>query len=232
MRYYTQGNTIVAIVGTQSDALKLKVDSTEIVHLKAVGTAPGVRVTLAAARNGTGLGMLQCAGSDGTLLSWKAPGSSTYGPATPATTDGDYRLQDGEDGEKWVRVNVDASWLQEGNESAVALYDIYNNDIGSDDVTAGEATAGDVETYTITLENVGNFKMTDVRVWLDATTSGLKISDNGADWVDPTTAATALVMADLAPTETDTLHFQRTIAASASADAEVLNLIHARFDGW
>ena len=73
--------------------------------------------------------------------------------------------------------------------------------------------------------------MSEFVVWLDAAVSDLKISDDGVDWVNPTTEATGLEFDDLAVHESVTLHLQRTISASASYDPDVLNHLHAAWNG-
>ena len=76
---------------TSADALRLYLVGIEIMHLLAVGTVPGVRILLAAARNGTGAGLLRyLAGA----LYWRAPGSATFGAAVPAAVDGEYHVAD------------------------------------------------------------------------------------------------------------------------------------------
>ena len=90
------------------DALLIEESAVEVTHLHLIGTIPGVIPLLAAARNGPGSAMLQSTG-DGTYIQWRAPGSMTSGTAILCATDGNYLLRDGEDANKWLRVQVDAS---------------------------------------------------------------------------------------------------------------------------
>jgi len=85
--------------------------------------------------------------------------------------------------------------------------------------------------YTVTLQNDSNVTLSRLVVWIDASTEGLKISDDGAAWVSPTTEAAGLSLPDLLPGATDTLHIRRTVAAGAASDPDVLNLLQFRFDG-
>ena len=138
----------------------------------------------------------------------------------------------GEDLGKWLRVEVSAAYLCAcPTEAEICLADVYGNAIAHDDVIAAEAAAGSVETYTITMVNDGDLILSQIKVWLDAATDDLEISDDGASWVSPTTEATALEFPDLAPGSEDTLHLRRTIAAASEADPAVLNHLHIGFSG-
>ena len=92
-----------------ADALHVTVDTVEVRHLAVVGTLPGVVPLLASARNGPGIGLMQSEGDDGTWLSWRAPGSTLYGTAVHCSPDGTFLLCDGEDPDKWIRVDVYAA---------------------------------------------------------------------------------------------------------------------------
>lgn len=216
---------------TGADSLKLSVSGAETRMLHAIGAIPGVRIAHAAARNGPGTGRLRSTG-DGRSLSWMAPGSSAWGAAVPVG-DGMAMLEDGEDRDKFVRVETYADYLVTAapQETTVLLADVWNNDIGSDDLSAAEATAGDVETYTVTLTNQSGLAITRLKCWLDAATADLEISDDGAAWVAPTGEGSALALADLIPGATDTLHVRRTIGAASHSDPDILNLLHFSFEG-
>jgi hypothetical protein len=213
------------------DALKIESASVEVSHLHLIGTIPGVIPLLAAARNGPGSGMLKSIG-DGTRFQWRAPDSGTFGTPVLCASDGNCLLLDGEDTNKWLRIQVDASELANGARSTVVeLTDRFNNAIASDDVSAAEATAGDVETYTFDLENQSNTILSQLSVWIDPTVVNIEIADDGATWVSPTTQATALVLPDLLPGVSDTLHVRRTITAGAGSDGGLLNLLRFSWRG-
>ena len=216
---------------TRADSLRLTLASVEILSLSAVGTIPGVIVLAAAGRNGQGDGMLRSTG-DGTLLSWRAPGSATYGLKVDCSSDGTYLLEDGDDHDCWLRVQVYASYLSSTPATArVDLQDRLQNGISSDDVTAAEATAGDVETYTVTLENDAATNLSGLKVWItDPDANTLEISDDNATWVSPTTEETALALPDLAAGATDTLYCRRTVAAAEPSSPSVLQLLHFAFN--
>lgn len=204
----------------------------EIVHLLAAGTVPGVRVLAVAARNGTGTGHLKTTGAAGTMLSWKAPGSSAFGPEVNVSADASYVLED-PDSAKWLRVQVYKDYLRSGPaQGAVRLYAVYNNGVGHDDVTAAEASAGDVAAYSVTTKNDSTQKLIAPRVWLDAAVSDLEISDDNATWVSPTTEAAALVFPDLPAGGSDILYLRRTIAAAATFDPKIENLLHMRYEAF
>jgi len=218
-------------VATHADALRLTLASVEVRHLVAVDSIPGVVIAAVAARNGEGSGRLR---SDGDRLQWLAPGSATFGAVVyvDADNDGSYLVEDGEDRDKWVRVDVYPDYLPDGGaEVQVSLEHVRENGISHDDVTAGEASAGDVTTHTVSMENDGAAIQTQRKVWIDAAVSGLEISDDGAAWVSPTTEATALRFPDLGVGASDTLHLRRTIGAGASEEAGVVNHLHFSFCG-
>ena len=203
-------------------------------HLHALHTIPGVVLVFVAGQNGEGTGILRSTG-DGTFLSWRAPGSSTFGASVNCGTDGEYIIEDGEDNDSYVRVDVYGTYLTPGAASAaVYLNDVYNNAIGDDNVSAAEAAAGDVESYPVAIiNNHASETLARLRVWLDAAASaGLKISDDDATWVNPTTEATAITLPDLAASGLDTFYVQRTISAGATADPEVLNVLHLSHEGF
>jgi len=127
---------------------------------------------------------------------------------------------------------VDVSELADGPvEAAVTLTDRFGNAIASDDVSAAEASAGDVETYILTLENQSNTILSQLTVWIDPNVSGIAIADDGATWVTPTARAAGLVLPDLLPAATDSLHLRRTITAGAESSGSVLTLLHFSFRG-
>lgn len=221
----------MAYQATRADSLRMEVSAVEVVHLTAVGTLPGVAVLAVAGRNGPGTGRLRSQGADGTLLSWRAPGSAVWGPDVDASLDGIYLLEDGADAGKWARVQTyGAHMTPAADEAEVLLVDRYNNEIGSDDLTAAEASAGDVETYTVDLANDNPVGLSNLRVWLDAAVVDLEISDDGAAWVSPTSEAAALVLPPLAGGANDVLHFRRTIGAASPADPAVLNDVRLAFN--
>ena len=249
----------MADIATRNDALRIEVASVEVKHLVAVGTIPGVAVLAAAARNGPGIGRLRSTG-DGTLLSWKAVGSSTFGPSVDCSANGSYLLEDGEDATKWARVQVYAAHLLAGpTASAVYLSDVYDNAVGHDDVIASEASAGNVETYTLAMKNAGQSTMFDVRVWLDDTggasgargwrdllalllgwhsSSGasarpyIEISDDNITWVQPTDEDTGLAFGELIGQQSTTLYVRRTTQAGTASSSRILSVLHWAWTGF
>jgi len=212
-----------------NDALKIKVSSTETVHLAALGTVPGVVPLLAAAANGPGTAAIR---STSTSLSYRAPGSNTFGLPVDDTTDGTFVLHDGEDRSKWLRVQIYADHILPTRiQSDVFLIDTFNNDVSSDDVSSAEATAGDIETHSVTLENVSGDTLTQITFWLDSLTKNIEISDDNVTFVAPTTKATGLQFAGLTPGATATLYIKRTITAGAESDPNILTHIHSFFCG-
>lgn len=201
-----------------------------LAHLSALGTLPGVRIDRLAGANGPGEGRLRSS-RDGTWLSWRAPGSTLFGSQVECAADGIYQLRDGENQDAWVDVEVYTAYLWLGAlDAEVLLTDVYNNELAQGNVTAAQASAGNVATYTTTISNMGTSTMEGIVVWIDSSVSGLDISDDGVAWVSPTTEATGLAFASLASGASMTLHLRRTISASSSADARILNWIKMAFD--
>lgn len=217
------------IAGEQSDALRLQVESADVLHLAAVQTVPGVVPLAAAARNGPGYGRLQSA--DGARYTWTAPGSATPGPAVHCSVDGDYLLLDGEDLDKWLRIRVYTSFTRSSPVSTrVHLADVYAGGTCHADVLAAEASAGDVSTYTITLANAGRTGLDAIVCWVDAGTSGIEISADGVSYSAPNSEATGLALGSLAIDASTILYLRRAIDPGAEADPDVLDLLHFAFD--
>ena len=212
-----------------ADSLRITVSAVEVRHLAVAGTLAGVVPVLAAARNGPGIGRMQSEG-DGTWLSWKAPGSALYGMPVHCSPDGTFLLCDGEDPDKWIRVDVHGAYLlPAAAEVQVYLADLYNKAVGQADLSAAEGQAGDVLDYSFTLTNADATPLHQVRIWLDAGTAGLELSLDGATWLAPTTEAQAIGWVLLAGGASQTLHVRRTIAVPADFNPDVLNLIHCAF---
>lgn len=210
-----------------ADALRIELASVEVPMLAAVGTIPGVAVLYAAGHNGPGQGRLKSHGETvGTLLYWRAPGSETYGPPHRIEANGQCVLEDGEDPSKYVRVQVWTDHLCPGAcERSVNLRELFNNEIGQADTFHDDATE-----YAVSLTNDGIVILSQMRVWLDPTTSDLWIAYAPPTWVNPTTEETALLLPDLAPGQSHTLEIFR-LFVDPLPDAEVLNLIHLSWHG-
>lgn len=218
--------------GERGDAIRVKSSGVEVPMLAVAGAVPGVTVLAASGKNDPASSPGSVRHQVGGLLSWKAPGSSTYGTAIAPPVDGAYVLEDGDDADQWVRVQVATSYLPAGDAVALVYMQGVFNAAGPDDVTAAEASAGDVASWTLTLENVGVPDVRNLVAWIDAGVSGLEISDDGAVWVAPTTEGTALALATpLVSGGTDTLHLRRTISAAAASDPDVEHLVHLSWEG-
>ncbi len=215
------------------DALRLKLAGVETESLIAVGTIPGVAVLAAGGRNGPGIGCLRASG-DGTLLSWRAPGSNRFGSTTDCSVDGNYLLEDGRYPGKWLRVQVYNSYVNPGEaEAKVFLADVYGNGPGHDDLSAAEATAGAVEDYTITMANDSPMDILNVKALLEVGTARImEISSDDANYYAPTFEdhLNALSWARIASGASETLYLRRTITAGAGSDSGVLNHLQFAFD--
>lgn len=218
---------------TRNDSIMFRVAGTsnEVQHLTAIGTIPGVVVLEAAARNMPGAGRLRSVG-DGTRLSWRAPGSSTFGAPERIEADTVIQLEDGEDTTKYVRVQVYKSWLAiEPTEARVYLADRYENAPGHDDVTAAEASTGNVEAYVVDIANVSASIISDFDVWLQPDTPfHLEIGTNGTTWQAPVVEANALRLPDLPVGGTTQLHIRRTVAANEPSNPDILTWVRTAFN--
>jgi len=216
-----------------ADSLRVEVSATESLSMKTVGTLYGVAVLAVGGRNGTGDGKIRST-QDGTYLSWKAPGSATWGAPVHAGADGTYLLLDGDDIDKYVRVQAYTDYLNPNPaESLVHIKDRYANGIGHDDVTAGEATAGDTTDYSVTIANDNYVGLSHVNFWLTplSVANGLWISDDNATWVQPVYEADALSLGNIAGNADTTLYIRRVIAAGAASNIYVLNELVYTFEG-
>jgi hypothetical protein len=221
----------ITLHGHGADALRIAAAGVEIKHLTAIGTLTGTVVTAVAARNGPGAGYLRSSGN-GTWLAWRAPGSAKYGVEEDCSGGGSAVLTDGDDPDKWIRLDVHPSYLLPTPSTAqVLLGDRYSNDVAQADATAAEAAAGDELVYTLQLQNHHpTDALARVRAWLDASVSGLELSPDAVAWSAPTAEAAALELGVIPANYQIYLYLKRTIAPGASADPDVLNLIHLSFD--
>jgi len=221
----------MADVATKGDAIRIMDSGNEVQQLHAVGTIHGVAIRQAAGACGPGIGRLASEGN-GSLLRWRAPGSSTAGPSVDVSAGGQFLLLDGDDASAWLRIQVYTDFLLATPQAAdVHLTDVFNNAVAADNVSASEASAGDVSTWTLTLRNDSDEMVTDITVWIDDDTDGVEISDDGSTWVSPTTEAAGLDLGDLVASAEATLHIRRTIAASSASDPDVTSLLHYSFIG-
>jgi hypothetical protein len=212
------------------DSLRIEADSNEVRHLTMVGTVPGIAPLLAAARNGAGIGTLLCSG--GGLLSWRAPGSETFGNPVDCSIDGQYVLCDGEDTHKFIRVEVHADYLVDGSQADVLLADVYNNDIGGPDIIASEAIAGNVRSSGLILRNTASSDFSRLVIWLDpASDARISISLDGETWSHPTNEDEGLEIPLLPSGQSVPFWTRRTIDAGEPASAAQLVFFHLAFDG-
>lgn len=205
----------------------------EIPPIGAVGTLAGVRPLLAAGRNGPGTATIR-SGPNGTELSFKAPGSGTWGADVDCSSDGTYLLEDGEDAGKWLRIQVYAEYLPAGAaEASVPVTDRYGAEAGYNELLDCSVTggAGEQNTPTYYLYNASPETISDVRVWLDpAAVEFLEIDEGGGSWVQPTAEADAVELGDVVPGAVLAVNLRQTVAAGTPADPGVLNFLHASFN--
>ncbi len=221
-----------------ADTLRLYDGATEIRQLAAVGTLPGVVPLLAAARNGPGTAALRYTAAG--AIQYKAPGSSTWGPAVTlpahAIPDDTWLVRDGDDADKWLRVQVYADYLPSvATEAAIELADVFGNAVGKANCAAADALAGEVISWEITCTNTGDRAgpgqdLTALTWWLTPPAgTTLEISDDGLSWVAPTSEGTGLVLGTVAAGASTTLHVRRTLAADSDAAPSLLSQLHASY---
>jgi len=213
-----------------ADALKIESNAVEVQHLTVVGNVPGVVPLLAAARNGPGVGRLACAA--GGLLSWRAPGSSAAGPEVDVSAGGTFVLTDGDDADRWIRVEVHTAHLAETAQAEVFLADRYNNAVAGPDVSAEEAAAGDVRNWSLSLRNTAKSDFHDLRVWLHAGCDPwIEIGLDGEHWSQPRNEEAALTVSLLPAGESATMWIRRAVPAGQPAHAKKLVKFNMIFDG-
>lgn len=207
-----------------SDALRIEVDSVEVRHLTAVGAPPGVVPLLAVARNGPGTGVLLC-GED--TISWRAPGSETFGEEVDCSADGQYVVCDGEDADKWIRVGVYADYFVSGSQADVRLAEVYNNAVAGDDVDAAEAAVGNVATFSISLVNASAGEIAGLAAWVDSETdASIEISADGVNWLRPESEEAALALLPIPAEDSIEFHLRRTITAGAASSTRLPVRLH------
>jgi len=217
--------------GTRNDGLRLRtVGNADISFMRAVGTIAGAVVISVAARNANGAGKL-IASSSG--LAWQAPGSATPGPVVPMPVDGQYMLEDGTDASQWITVQAHVAWLGKSGEAAVNLVDAYST-IGTvgDDVTSGQAASGITSTVHLVLTNITPLTIVRVTAWLFC--NQLEISSDNITFVAPLSIndPAALTWPAIAAGASVPIYIRRTIAASSSSSASVLNLLRYSWTGF
>lgn len=220
------------LINTGPDALHFESGGVEIQQLHAVRTMDGIAVTFASGRNGPGIARIQSTG-DGTDLSYRAPGSSVFGPVARCdVNEGDYRLSDGEDKHKYIRIKIYTDHIISGSNAAnIQLEETIENEISANDVTESDASGGDVFSYSISLKNYSQTILSQVKAWLRESVVNLEISNDGAAWVSPVLESNALDMADITPGSSVTFYFRRTISAGSLKNPGILNLVDFSWTG-
>lgn len=227
----------MADVGRRADAVVFQLSGVEIEQLHAVGAIPGVHITHANGTNGPGTGYLQSRGASGELVSWKAPGSSSFGPDVNGSAGGNFVLEDGENAGKFVRVTVTASYLQEAPAVApVLLTEVYNGGFGMDDITAEEAEAGPDEAENLTVYNNSPYTIQNAKIWMDASCTGWLYLWHGPiyGYVQPTSEDHEHVVdlqgAVWGPGVGKPLQILRVMGAGADSSPKKQNILYVGFD--
>ena len=217
----------MSTVATLHDALRVELDSVEVLSYIPASTLDGVAIVYISGDHDSGTGRLQYDSEQ--MLYWRAPGDDDYGVGVDVSDGGDYLLY-AADAIMHIRVSVDADWLpSEGASAPVPVQTPFNNAIAHDDVSAAEAAAGNVTAYTATILNASSGTITGITAWDDSDTA-LELSSDGATWITATEAS-PLSLGSLAASASTTLHIRRTISAGASADADVLSSLHIDWTG-
>jgi hypothetical protein len=212
-------------------------DLVEVKHAHTIGSISGVVPLVAGGRNRLtdGSASIRSTGSTGRRLSWRAPGSSSYGLDVDIPTDGIYTLCDGDDLTRCIRVEVHGDHVREtGSSASVNIADVLNNTIGGDNVTAADATAGTTDTIPLTAFNQSRHTAHRVKVWLVENAANLELSLDDIAYFSPTSETDPNVI-DLAATlprgSTAELYLRRTVSAGSTFDAGILSSIRFGWDG-
>lgn len=212
-------------------------DLVEVKHTHTIGSISGVVPLAAGGRNRLtdGSASIRSTGSTGRRLSWRAPGSSSYGLGVDIPTDGIYVLCDGDDLTRCIRVEVHGDHVRTtGSSASVNIADVLNNAIGGDNVTAADATAGRTDTIPLTIFNQSRHTAHHVKVWLVENAANLELSLDDIAYFSPTSETDVNVI-DLAATlprgSTAELYLRRTVSAGSTFDAGILSSIRFGWDG-
>lgn len=162
--------------------------SREVGVLAATISSPisNVTVDYIAGANGTGTGTLTATGSD--TLAWTPPGG-TQGAAV-TILNGETKILEGSDLNQFVRVTRTSATALSGT-ATLAIVDVYNNDVGLDNVSSAEATAGDNEYRAVCLKNVNSVTVADLRAYVKTlgtqrTTDTTQLGSSGAGTIATT----------------------------------------------
>lgn len=212
-------------------------DLVEVKHTHTIGSISGVVPLAAGGRNRLtdGSASIRSTGPTGRRLSWRAPGSSSYGLGVDIPTDGTYVLCDGDDLTRCIRVEVHGDRVREtGSSASVNIADVLNNTVGGDNVTATDATAGRTDTIPLTVFNQSRHTAHRVKVWIAENAANLELSLDDIAYFSPTSETDPNVIdlaASLPRGSTAELYLRRTVSAGSTFDAGILSSIRFGWDG-
>jgi hypothetical protein len=200
---------------TQAAVINIESESEEVHHLTTAGSLQGVVPILVAARNGPGVGRIKVINGQ---LSWKAPYSSRFGNPVECNADGTYILCDGEDEDKFIKIDVHTEYLpSEDFEAKIYLSEVYNNPVAQDDVIAVDAQTGVVLQYQLSVRNTSSITFSHIRIFLNPVADPrTELSLDGVNWYKPYTESEGLQIESLGSGQSITLNIKRTIAAGQS----------------
>ncbi len=130
-----------------------------------------ITVVFVAAENGEGAGTLTASGVD--ELKWTPPGGVQGAGVT--ILNGETRVIEGTDTDKWVRVTRTTAAALAGA-ATITLADIFNDVVGFDNVSSVEAAAGDNEYRGLMLKNENANQIDALKLFL-ATLGTQRITD-------------------------------------------------------
>jgi len=215
-------------------SIRWEVASNEAHSLSHIGMVPGVQILAVSAMNGVGLARMQSKRSTDEasfVLTYRAPGSASFGPGVTVTADAEVLLLDGENVGKFLRVQVHFDYLMGGPADAAIAMDreFVVNGSAFANVTAAQAAAGDQNTGPYTLRNVSSDLASSITAWMDAS-SYLEISEDGIAWTSAAVnEGTAISLGSLAAGASRFFHVRRTIPASEPYDPSILAAFHIRY---
>jgi hypothetical protein len=223
---YTEASGIVE-TAQRADALQWWLSTGRLEGSSSLGTVPGCALTRPAVRNGEGCGFLV---ADGDFLTWRAPGSSSYGAPVDVSEDGDYLIEDGDDQSKFIEVGVHADYLPSGtDEGRVFLQRNYEAGL---EINAAIAESGNTSSATVYLRNASVHDVHGVKAWIDAGSKYCAISDDDSTWVTPHTedAPDVLAWDTIRRGELVAVYLQRTIPAGCQSNPKIPLALYASWD--
>jgi len=211
------------------------------------GTMTNIRIDRVSGACGSGVASIEAAGTG--KLRFTAPGGSASDAVEIANGE-TLQLTDPDDPDKFIVVTRCSSDDLYG-QLTITMMPVFNNAVGLSNVSSAERTAGVTKVRCIGFTNKGSTSITQLKAWLDSTTSStitiakqtqveglFSVADDendtselgGLSFSAPTTEETAIDLGTLAAAASVGLWIKNTLAADTEdANARLDNQIHISY---